>query len=368
MEIIMPRKTQVKYVMKQKFPIMLFALFLLFALSGHRAYSIDDARKVEDLIVTEKEIEKEKEKALVEHFYEEGRNLLEEGDYEGSVDRFSRVLEIDPEHRGARRYLKTVKKKMIEERRLGSPDAMAKRLFRSGKIKYSAGDYEDALEDLQDALVLDYDNEDTLEWIKRTRRRISLEEVKTEERDLKRQTKVATRRKEAQEKAAMLEVEEAYLPPKKPERKPLEIEELMSPEEARQEKARKELLERLQEKTVPAVSLTEADIRDVIRQLMEVTGVTIVIDEGALAEAAGTEPLRMTFTTVTPMPLLEVLDIALRATELSYRVEPHYIWISTPEKLEKQDLVTRTYRLKYGVRRIRKVELKEFETKSTESD
>ncbi|MCK4816445.1 hypothetical protein KA005_11815, partial [bacterium] len=88
----------------------------------------------------------------------------------------------------------------------------------------------------------------------------------------------------------------------------------------------------------------------------------------ALAEAAGKEPLRLTFTTVNPMPLLEVLDIALRAAELNYRVEPNYIWISTPEKLEKENLVTRTYRLKYGVRRIRKVELKEFETRSGTSE
>ena len=244
---------------------------------------------------------------------------------------------------------------------------MAKRLEKSGEEKYRNADYTGAIGDFQNALILDYENKDTLEWIKKTRRRMSLEKAKTEDFDLDKDTTVATKEKGVQEKRAMLEVEKAYQPPAKPERKPVEIEEIISPEEEREAKARQELLDKLKEKRVPAVSLTDADIRDVIRQLMEITSVTIVIDEGALAKVAGGGTLKITFSTVNEMPLLEVLNIALKATELGYRVEPNYIWISTPEKLAKEDVVTRTYRLKYGVRRVRKVELKEFETKSSSS-
>ena len=361
-------KKLIRKIINQKFLIYLFTIFIIFIFNTPLLYPLEDPREVEELIVSEKEIEKEKEKALIEHFYNEGKRLLEEENCEAAIEQFSRILEIDPKHRGAKSGIKKVKRKLKERIRAESPEAIAKRLLKSGRVKYGRRDYEGAIEDFQDALVLDHTNKDVFEWLKRARRRQHLEEIETTERDLLRETEVATKRKEAQEKVAMLEVETAYLPPEKPERRPVEIEEMISPEEEREERARQELLKNLQEKMVPAVSLTEADIRDVIRQLMEVTGVTIVIDEGALAEAVGKEPLRITFGTVTPMPLLEVLDITLRATELAYRVEPNYIWISTPEKLEKENLVTRIYRLRYGVRRIRKVELKEFETTSGESE
>lgn len=342
-----------------------FTFIIICGFMGPIAYSANDAKNVEEYMVLEKEITKEKEKAMLEHFYSEGRRLYEEGDYEGAIDQFSRILEIDPGHKGAKSQIQSIKRKLKETKQMESPDAMAKKLIRSGKIKYNQKDFKGAIDDFQDALVLDYSNEEILEWIKRARRQQELEESKKNKDDLTMDTKVAAKGKEVQEKSAMLEVEKAYLPPEKPERKPVEIEEIISPEEKKEERAREELLKSLQAKMVPAISLTEADIRDVIRQLMEITGVTIVIDEGALAQAAGKEPLKLTFSTVNPLPLMEVLDIALRATNLNYRVEPNYIWISTPEKLEKENLITRTYRLRYGVRRIRKVELKEFETKSS---
>ena len=351
----------------KRMQVCLYATFIIFAINQSIGYAIDDAKKAEELMVTEKKIEEEKEKALIEHFYNEGKRLIEEGSYAGAIEQFARILEIDPKHRKAKSGIKKAKQKMRKEKIEASPKAMARKLLKSGRKKYAGKDFDEAIEDFQAALVLDYTNKDVLEWIKRARRRKGLEEAEQRKRDIVRETEVATGRKEAHEKLAMLEVEKAYLPPEKPERRPVEIEELVSPEEAMEEKARQELLKKLKKKMVPAVSLTDADIRDVIRQLMEITNVTIVIDEGALAKAAGVQPLRLTFSTVNPMPLLAVLDIALRATELDYRIEPNYIWISTPEKLEQENLVTKTYRLRYGVRRIRKVELKEFETKTSES-
>ncbi|MBL7071187.1 MAG: hypothetical protein ISS26_03320 [Candidatus Omnitrophica bacterium] len=344
-------------------------VFLLFPAFGNfSSYAAGGAEEIEEFMMLEKEIEKEKEKALIEHFFSEGKRLFQEGDYESAIDRFSRILEVEPDHTGAKAHMKLIRRKVNDRKKMERPEEMAKKLMRNGRVKYNNRDYEGALEDFQDAMVLDYSNEDILEWIKRANRRLRLHEAKREKHDLSVEAEVATKNKEVQEKIAMLEIEKSYLPPKKPERKPVEIEELYSPEEEAEERARQELMRKLEKKMVPAVSLTEADIRDVIRQLMEITGVTIVIDEGALAAAAGKEPLRITFSTVNPLPLLEVLNIVLRATDLDYRVEPNYIWISTPEKLEKENLITRTYRLRYGVRRVRKVELKEFETKSSDTE
>jgi hypothetical protein len=258
-----------------------------------------------------------------------------------------------------------VQVKINERQRVESPAIMSKKLLASGQEKYRAKDYDGAVLDFQNALVLDYTNTDVLEWLKRARRQGGMDKARDDQKGLDKDTDLATQEKTVQEKTAMLEVEKAYLPPVKPERKPVEIEEIVSPDEEREEKARQALMKKLSEKMVPAVSLTEADIRDVIRQLMDITGVTIVIDEGALAKAGEGTPLKITFSTVSELPLLEVLNIALRATDLSYRVEPNYIWISTPEKLAKENLVTRTYRLKYGVRRVRKVELEKFQPKAS---
>jgi len=354
---------RIKFQKKRAASFFYAALIALFiAQSG--AYALDEAKKAAELMVSEKRIEKEKEKALIKYFIDEGKRLFADENYDGATEQFSRALEIDPESTEAKKGLKGVRSKMEERQKIESPTVMANKLLRSGQEKYRAKDYEGAILDFQNALVLDYENKDILDWIKRARRQSVLDKAKTDEHDLGKDTTVATKEKTVQEKAAMLEVEKAYQPPPKPERKPVEIEEIVSPEEEKEERARQELMKRLQEKMVPAVSLADADIRDVIRQLMDITGVTIVIDEGALAKAGGGGPLKITFSTVNEMPLLEVLNIALKATDLSYRIEPNYIWISTPEKLAKENLVTRTYRLKYGVRRVRKVELQKFETKS----
>jgi len=344
------------------------AVCLVFFAGAPSLYALTGAEQAEELMVTEKEILKEKEEAIIGHFYAEGERLLEEGSCEAAIDKFSRILEIDPKNKKARRGIKKAKDVLKRQKHEGSADVMAKKLLKDGKLKYAKRDYEGAIEDFQNALILDYSNKDVFEWLKKARHRQRLKESRDAEDDVIKETEAATQDKTVQERTAMLEVEKAYMPPEKPKREPVDIEEIISAEEEEQEKARRELLAGLQKKMVPAVSLTDADIRDVIRQLMEVTNVTIVIDEGALARTTGKDPLRLTFSTVTPMPLLEVLDIALRATELAYRVEPNYIWISTPEKLEKENMVTRTYRLRYGVRRIRKVELKEFESSSESSE
>lgn len=345
--------------------LLFWAAITVLPLTQSAANAVDDAKRAAELMISEKKIEKEKEKTLIKYFINEGNRLLAGEDYDRAAEQYSRALEIDPNNREAKNGLGNVRRKMEQRQRIESPAMMSRKLFKSGQEKYSAADYEGAIEDFQNALILDYENKDILEWLKKSRRRQTIEKIETDDFDAEKDTDVAMKEKTLQEKRAMLDVERSYLPPEKPERKPVEIEEIVSPEEEKEERARQELLNKLRQKIIPAVSLTDADIRDVIRQLMEITNVTIVIDEGALAKVGGGSPLKITFSTVNEMPLLEVLNIALRATELGYRIEPNYIWISTPEKLAKENLVTKTYRLKYGVRRVRRIELKEFETKSS---
>ncbi len=143
-----------------------------------------EAKRAEELMIVEKQIEEEKEKAMITHFYEEGMRLLEDGDYEGATEQFSRVLEIDPNHTKAKRGIKKVRKMLSEEKKLRSPEAMAKKLLIRGRVKYGRNDFEGAIEDFQNALILDYKNEDILEWLKRARRRKNLEEAKRQQEDI----------------------------------------------------------------------------------------------------------------------------------------------------------------------------------------
>ena len=111
---------------------------------------------------------------------------------------------------------------------------MAKKLLKSGRLKYIKKDYEGAIEDFQNALVLDDTNKDAIDWLKRAHRRLKLEKAKAKQDDLLKDTEIAEQEKAAHERAAMLEVEKAYLPPEKPERKAMEIEEVISLEEERE--------------------------------------------------------------------------------------------------------------------------------------
>lgn len=352
-------------IQKKRTVVLLYAALALLFVIHSPANAAGDAKKAADLMISEKKIEKEKEKSILKYFTDEGKRLLADGNYDAATEQFSRALEVDSDNADAKRGLNAVQVKMGERRETESPSVMAKKLLKSGQEKYRAKDFDGAILDFQNALVLDCENGDILEWLKKARRQGGMNKARVDQKDLDKDTDLATQEKTVQEKTAMLDVEKAYQPPVKPERKPMEIEEIVSPEEEREENARQALMKKLSEKMVPAVSLAEADIRDVIRQLMDITGVTIVIDEGALAKAGEGAPLKITFSTVNELPLLEVLNIALRATDLSYRVEPSYIWVSTPEKLSKENFVTKTYRLKYGVRRIRKVELEKFEPKAS---
>ena len=359
---------RVKKMTRQRAVLILkITIIAVFLFGSSTASPFNDMKesaseKAGEFMAVEKTAEEAREKVLIDYFYRDGKKLFQEENYMAAADQFSHVLEIDPGHKGAKKGLRAVRKELEKKRLEKSPPVMAKKLLKSGRLKYVDRDYEGAIEDFQNALVLDHTNKDVMKWLKRAHHRLKLKETNAEQDDVLKDIEIAKREKAVQERLAMLDVEKAYLPPKGPERMPVEIEAIISPEEEREEKKRQELMEKLREKMVPAISLTNADIRDAIRQFMEITNVTIIIDEGALAEAVGKKPLKLTFSTVNPLPLLEVLDIALKATELCYRVEPNYIWISTPEKLEKENMVTRIYRLKYGARRIRKVEIKEYKS------
>jgi glutaredoxin len=122
------------------------------------------------------------------------------------------------------------------------------------------------------------------------------------------------------------------------------------------EEKRRELKKKVKEIYLPAMSFNEVPIPNVVKQLTDMTRIAIFIDSAVLEE-----PANVTFKTVAPLNLEALLDAMLETVGLSLKVEPELIRISTPKRLESETLVTKVYPLKYGVRKTRKVELKEYE-------
>ena len=224
-------------------------------------------------------------------------------------------------------------------------------LMAHGKSSYRRGEYLQAKKDFEAALTLNFNNGEAQKWDLKADRALRKSVLQQKKQEYLDDTELAELDKETRERKWMLELESAYKPAEKT--KDVKVRLFGEPEAAAEE----EVLAGLREKTVPAISLTEADIRDVIHQLMKMTQVTIILDERALTKATSDKPLKITFTTVNPMPLLDILEISLKTTGLDYKVEDNYIWISDIETLSKEKMVTTTYKLQYGTRRIRKVDL-----------
>jgi len=345
-------------------------------------------------------------------YYKAGIKLYRAGKYEEAKKQFTKILPDSRKYAKARVYINRIEKPAKKKARVGKTKKArqaAKELAREkgvlyarAKSSYGKGNYGDAIEQFKTLTAKEPRNKEFIAWLDLAQRALLKREAEQARRDVGADTKVVALQKDAQEKVMLLDVEKAYLPPRRRERLEEAVEEELA-EEEETERKRQELIDRLNKIIVPAISFTDADIRVVIRELMKMTEVTIVLDEMALSRVVtgtvptveeeefevperfgeGGEPevmqprekvaaapaaigkaaavLRVTFMTVSPIPLLDLLTLTLRATGLDYKVEPSYIWISDPQTLKVEALVTRTYQLKYGVRKIRPVELIEFD-------
>ncbi len=338
----------------------------------NKNFTSKDASKLANEVTKEKKAKSSVEKEMFNFFYKEGTKCYKNGDYPAALGNFEKASEINPGNKDVTSYIKKINAKMesmeSQKKYESSDDYKIKSSILDGKVYLSEGEYEKALDSFGNVLNMDPNNKEASNFALKAKRALMSKGARTESKETKKDLGVTILEKEAVEQERMLDVDRAYLPPEKPVKRKIEVEEVVSDELTKEEEAKKKLLEELKTKIVPAVSLTDADIRDVIRQLMDMTGVTIVVDEKALAEINQGAALKLTFSTVSSMPLLDLLDIALKTSGLNYRIEPTYIWISTPAKLQSENLVTKTYKLKYGVRRIRKVELEKFETTSGSSN
>lgn len=317
-------------------------------------------------IAEQKLVCEQKEKEFVKNCVLEAKALYKQGEYKAALNGFLSAQKLAPDDEKIAGFINKCEKSINETSEKHYLKGL--KLYKKGNLVEAADEFvmvEESGEKYKEAREYLIKIEEQLKQTETTERKSSLksekEEIEKELKDLKEELSVAQLRKQAQEQKLMLEVEKAYVPSAKTEStEEIEAETAEEKKEKEEAGSRAKVIAQMDSITVPALSLNDADIRDVIRQLMNMTGVTIVLDESALSRVAGDGMVRITFTTITPMPLLDLLDLSLKTTGLSYRVESAYIWISDKETLAKEELITKTYRLKYGVRKAREVSLTEF--------
>lgn len=356
-------KSAIKFLLRLAF--CAFFIISLIEAPSNSAYAVSKSESNEALeakiiaqeLAKQKKIEK---KSLVSDLLNEGKKNYETKNYEEAIEFFQKLLQIDPANKTAKHYIELCKDAMKKE----IPENISESMIKRGKDNFKKKQYSAAVADFETALAANPNDEEARAWLAKAREYEGLYARKTtateQGKTLNVARKIAVKEKDTAEQSMMLDVDRSWLPPEKLAKEEIEVEEIISPEELAEQEAKKKLEEKMASVIVPAISITDADVRDLIRQLMELTGVTIVVDERALAELTKEQPIKVSLTTATPLPLLDVLSIAFKATELGYKVEPNYVWVSKIDLIKKEEMVTRTYRLKYGVRKTRKVELEEF--------
>jgi tetratricopeptide (TPR) repeat protein len=343
--------------------IICLTIVIVFSVSGlSYAQARTQAEELAQELALKKQLEQEENEILIEGRNQRGIYYYNKGNYSQAIQQFRLVLEIDPINETANSYIEKALEKLRKS---------AKKHYKRGMAYYNKGEMQKTIDEMSMIPVGSPYYEEAQQYIAYANEVLTegavygIDSPKAGEQHIEdqiakmnKEEELVMLRKKAHEQQLMIDVEEAYLPPEQYEEE--EEEEAITAEEIEEQKreaAQQKLRSKMNENIVPALSLSDADIRDVIRELVKLTGVNIILDEGALKDA---ENMTVSFTTVTPMPLLDLLDIALKTTDLAYKVEPTYIWISDKESIYKENLVVRTYKLKYGVRSTRDVELTQF--------
>ncbi len=121
------------------------------------------------------------------------------------------------------------------------------------------------------------------------------------------------------------------------------------------EKKEKEFLKKPKKRrieTLISMNFRRANLSAVLLYLSRMSGVAIAVDDRALKSLKNPW---VSIYTVTPIPLLEALDLILKVKGMNYVVKGDYIWVMGKKKGGK--VVTRAYKLKYGLRKSRPVKL-----------
>ncbi|NQT46345.1 MAG: hypothetical protein HQ593_02555 [Candidatus Omnitrophica bacterium] len=124
---------------------------------------------------------------------------------------------------------------------------------------------------------------------------------------------------------------------------------------------RENLKDRLKER-IAEIDFTDASIKDVIKFLVDLTGLNFVMDEGAMPNAE-----RKISVSLRDMPISELLDIVLYPAQLDYDVKDNYILVASAARIEQGDMVVKVYDVQDLVGTVKDYPAEQFDTSVTSS-
>lgn len=315
------------------------------------------------------------------YLYAQGLEKLKK--YDEARKKYQEILALNPEETTARAYIEKIDKiqelsREKELKRETTRNVKEKRekfqeLASEGADLYRQKKYSQAREKWEEALRYDPDNAGIKEWVRRAR----IQEVKEAEKE-------TLFEKELEERAALAAVDKAYIPKSriKEERKKAE-------EEGIEEEKKKDIEEKLDKIMIGDIHVKNANLRQIVEEIFSrVKDINIFIDwtaiskvtavssgavvtteeseseEGEVKEASTqaesneVKTMDLNLDIYNPVSLRYFLDYLMTQTGLKYRVEEQAVIVSTPQALEKEDMVVKVYKLKFGMTKLRPVTLK----------
>ena len=292
----------------------------------------------------------------IEAYMKRGEKYYRGNHFDEAIREFEAVLALDPGNGDAQNYISLAREGKGEERRRQESKRREEEKERKiveylskGKEYCIQGRHAEAISEAEKVLTLSPGNRQAEELIIRSKRE-ALEVDK----------KKAQAEREIVEGRRTLDVTRAVYTA------PVDYKDTINPEKRATGKEKNELEEpgsgedgvtELEEEatSIPVtMEFKDTDLREVIFYLSKLSGLTIAIDERALAELD--DPgVSIYIPTESPMPLTEALNLILDAKGLDYIFKKHYILVA--EKGAGEEEVTKAYKLKYGIRKIRAVTL-----------
>ncbi|MCK4248400.1 MAG: hypothetical protein KAX15_01325, partial [Candidatus Omnitrophica bacterium] len=326
-----------------------------------------------------------KRKKEVKDILKQALKDCQNNEWSQGLDKFNQVLEIDPVNKTALHHEKIITKKLAKKRdarvwlaqrkKAREDRAAARQLLASGLGYYDRGLYEEAIgqwEKIESLTVpADY-----------VRRKAVVLIVQAQEEQIEQAEKKALIAREIETRSILLNSERKWI---LPESMHIRSRKIIDKEDEAETEGVTELAE--QAKLRVTLSFDNAHLREVLTTLSEVSGINIVLDETLfpaddnnpgisdnVREEAVLDQVEdeieiedieldedtakgISVSDVSPrvtkdlndIPLIDALDIIIRAKGLQYRLENNVIWITTAERLVDKNMVTRIYHLSSGI-------------------
>ncbi len=322
-----------------------------------------------------RELAKVRERGI-ETYLSKGESYYRANQFAEATKEFEEVLTLDPENKRAKDYLARTEEDE-EAWLLARAEAEEEKRERGRKERISEH-IDKGMEYCKQGLF----SEAIAEWERVMPltdpihpKRLEAEELihKARQSSLERASEEVAARNELARQEALLQVEQKWLPEEKTEQEIVEKGEV---------EGDKKGLERKSQKLV-SLEFVDAHLRDVLTYLSDVSEVNIVLDETVFpaegiktgegveeieaAEGAGMVTSPRVTIRLRNIPLTQALDVILRAKGLTYRLEENLVWITTPENLAKEQMVTKIYHLSTAVGGLTRYEVeREFKKEEEE--